>query len=50
MLLGTLGASLLGNVLTGRGINRAGKDKGINGAGEQIVRAGYGNHSSKMDF
>ena len=25
MLLGTLGASLLGNVLTGQGINRAGK-------------------------
>ena len=24
-LLGTLGASLLGNILTGRGINRAGK-------------------------
>ena len=27
MLLGTLGASLLGNVLTGRGIYRADKDK-----------------------
>ena len=25
MLLGTLGASLLGNILTGRGVNRAGK-------------------------
>ena len=47
MLLGTLGASLLGNILTGRGINRAGKGKGINRAGEGIVRAGYGN---KMDF
>ena len=35
MLLGTLGASLLGNLLTGRGINRIGK-------GEGIVRAGYG--------
>ena len=34
MLLGTLGASLLGNILTGKGINRA---------GEGIVRAGYGN-------
>ena len=33
MLLGTLGASLLGNILTGRGINTA---------GEGIVRAGYG--------
>ena len=48
MLLGTLGASLLGNILTGRGINTAGKGWGINRAGEGIVRAGYGNN--KMDF
>ena len=52
MLLGTLGASLLGNLLTGKGIYRAGKGKvkgkGINRAGEGIVRAGYGNN--KMDF
>ena len=48
MLLGTLGASLLGNLLTGRGINRAGKSRGINRAGEGIVRAGYRNN--KMDF
>ena len=41
MLLGTLGVSLLGNLLTGRGINRA---------GEGIVRAGYGSRSSTMDF
>ena len=48
MLLGTLGASLLGNILTGKGINKA---------GERIVRAGYGNkkattkgHKSEMDF
>ena len=47
MLLGTLGASLLVNLLTGRGINGAGKGKGINRAREGIVRAGYG---SKMDF
>ena len=58
MLLGTLGASLLGNILTGkgpisksqgRGIYRAGKGKGkgINRADEGIVRAGYGNN---MDF
>ena len=49
MLLGTLGASLLGNLLTGKGIYRAGKGKGINRAGEGIVRAGYGNNN-KMDF
>ena len=60
MLLGTLGASLLGNILAGKGINRAGKGhgvskagkgRGINRAGEGVVRAGYGRHSSKkMDF
>ena len=50
MLLGTLGASLLRNILTGKGIYRAGKGKGISMAGEGIVRAGYGNNSSKMDF
>ena len=43
MLLGTLGASLLGNLLTGKGIYRARKGKGT-------VRAGYANNSSKMDF
>ena len=43
MLLSTLGASLLGNLLTGKGIYIAGKGKGkgINRAGERIVRAGY---------
>ena len=50
MLLGTLGASLLGNILAGKGINRAGKGKGINRAGEGVVRAGYGGCSSKTDF
>ena len=48
MLLGTLCASLLGNLLTGRGVNRVGKGKGINRAGEGVLRAGYGNN--KMDF
>ena len=50
MLLGTLGASLLGNLLTGRGINRAGKGRGINREGEEVVSVGYGSRSSKMDF
>ena len=56
MLLGTLGASLLGNLLTGRGIYRAGKGKGINRSGEGVLRAGYGCplssalHNNKMDF
>ena len=51
LLLGTLSASLLGNILAGKGMNRA---------GEGIVRASYGNkkgrgiiragHGNKMDF
>ena len=40
MLLGTLGASLLGNILAGKAINRA---------GEGVIRARYGN-KNKMDF
>ena len=44
MLLGTLVASLLVNLLTGREIYRAGKGKGIKRAGKGIVRAGYGNN------
>ena len=43
MLLGTLGASLLGNILTGNRIYRAGKGKGV-------VRPGYGNNENRMDF
>ena len=50
MLLGTLGTSLLENILTGRGINRAGKDRGINRTDEEVLRAGYGRRSSKMSF
>ena len=47
MLLGTLGASLLGNLLSGKGIIRAGSGN-KNKKGRGIVRgAGYGN---KMDF
>ena len=47
MLLGTSGTSSVGNLLTDREINKAGKGRGINRAGEGIVRASYG---SKMDF
>ena len=42
MLLGTLGARVLANLLTGEGRYRAGKGEGINRAGEGIARAGYG--------
>ena len=59
MLFGTLGASLLENILAGKGvkttiqglgINRAGKGwgRGINRADEWVLRAGYGHN--KMDF
>ena len=44
MLLDTLGASLLGNMLTGKGIVRAGYR---NEKGKGMLRAGYGN---RMDF
>ena len=50
MLLGTLGTSLLGNLLKGQGINRVGKGRGINRAGEGVIRACYGSRSYKMDF
>ena len=52
MLLGTLGANFLVNLLTGKGIYRAGKGKGkgINRAGEGVLIAGYGNNNSKKDF
>ena len=43
MLLGKLGARLLGNLFTGKGIYRTGKGKGINRAGKGIVRAVYRN-------
>ena len=39
MWLGTSGASLLGNMLAGKGIVRAGSG---NKKGKEIVRAGYG--------
>ena len=45
MLLGTLGASLLGNLLTGKGVVRA--DYG-NNKGKGVVRAGYGNNKGKV--
>ena len=41
MLLGTLGASLLGNLLTGKGIIRASEGKGIVRTGEGIQEIMY---------
>ena len=58
MLLVTLGASLLGNLLTGRGAIATSQRRGIyragKGKGKGIVRAGYGNNNNnnnnEMDF
>ena len=56
ILFGTLGASLLGHLLTGKGIERAGSGRLLspasqNNKGKGMVRAGYGNHSkNKMNF
>ena len=52
MLLGTLGASLLGNILAGKGINRAGEGATVKRQCRGFVRAGYGNkdYENKMDF
>ena len=54
MFLGTLGASLLGDILTGRGTNRAGEGAIAKKQGRGIVRASYRNerqdHKNKMDF
>ena len=47
MLLGTLGLSLLGNLLIGNGIHGARKGKGIHRACEGVIRADEGNN---MDF
>ena len=54
MLLGTLGASLLGNILAGKGTIAKRQGRGIKRPGEGVIRAGCGNkrqdHKNKMDF
>ena len=54
MLLGELGASLLGNILAGKGAIVKRQGWGINRAGEGVIKAGYGNkrhdYEKKMDF
>ena len=48
MLLGTLGASLFRNLVTGKGVVKAGYG---NNKGKGVVRAGLGNQlKNKMDF
>ena len=48
MLLGTLGANLWGNLLSGKGIVRAGSGHPLK-KGKGIVRAGYGRPSKKKN-
>ena len=43
MLLVTLVASLLGNILAEKGAIATSQGRGVNRAGEGIVRVGYGN-------
>ena len=56
MFLGTLVADLLGNILVGKGVNRAGEGAIATKQGRGVVRAGYGNENkkgkknNKMDF
>ena len=48
MLLETLGVSLLGNLLTGKGTSRAGE--GTFGAGKETTRAGESTVRAVRDF
>ena len=54
MLLGTLGTSLLRNILAGKGAIVKRKGWRINRAGEGVITGGYGNewqdYENKMDF
>ena len=47
MLLGTLVASFLGNILAGKRINRAGEGAIVKRQGRGIVRTGYGNKKGR---
>ena len=63
MLLGTLGASLLGNILAGKGAIATSQGRGVNRAGYEkkkrkialvkrqdrgVIRAGYGSNGSSI--
>ena len=54
MLLGTLGASLLENILAGKGEIAKRQGRGVNRAEEGVIGAGYGNkrqdNEHKIDF
>ena len=46
MIFGTLGVSLLGNILARKGAIVRSQGRGVNRAGEGFVRAGYRNKRS----
>ena len=50
MLLGTLGASLLGNLLTGKRVITSMPGRGIIRAGEDKIRAGKSTIRAGQDF
>ena len=50
MLLGTLGASLLGNLLTGKGAKSTSQGRSTIRTGEGIFRAGEGTVRECQDF
>ena len=49
LFLGTLGTSLLGNILAGKRATATSHGRGINRAGEGIVRAAYGNKKGQKN-
>ena len=50
MLLGTLGASLLGNILAGKRMNRGGDGVIAKRQGSGLLKAGYGTSVKNKDF
>ena len=48
MLLGTLGASLSGNILVGKEAIATSQVRGINRAGGGVLKAGYGNQKNNQ--
>ena len=49
MLLVTLGASFLGNILAGKVVIETSHGRGMNRAGERIVGAGYENEKGQKN-
>ena len=50
MLLGTLGASLLGNIVTGKGVKTTSQGQEINIAGEGVIARRQGRGIVRADY